>query len=183
MTVAPWTLEIDRAAEEDLSREAVARRLYVELGLPVRAFLVGMVGVAAVEDAVQETFTRAFAHDELPPAAERRPWIYGIARNVAREALRARQRSPLAPADPPDVVERGACPEATAIARQTARRVAGAIAALGEDRRAALLLRVQQGLSCDEIAIALGWTVAKVKIEVFRAREALRAAADRGRDA
>jgi DNA-directed RNA polymerase specialized sigma24 family protein len=45
-----------------------------------------------------------------------------------------------------------------------------------------LLLRVHQGLSCEDVATALGWSVAKVKIEVFRARQALRAAAFGGDD-
>lgn len=178
VTVAPFTLELDDA--DEASHDARCRALYVDLGAPVRGFLAGMVGAGGADDALQETFTRAFAQRALPPRGEVRPWLYGIARNVAREALRASRRAPLAAADPVEPPGRGPCPESAAIAREAAARVRRAMDALPEDRRAALLLRVQQGLSCDEIAAAMDWTVAKVKIEVHRARLALRSAAEGG---
>jgi len=90
------------------------------------------------------------------------------------------RRAPLAAADPVVMITGDNPRTAAAIAREAAARVRRAMDALPEDRRAALLLRVQQGLSCDEIAAAMDWTVAKVKIEVHRARLALRSAAEGG---
>jgi RNA polymerase sigma-70 factor (ECF subfamily) len=38
-----------------------------------------------------------------------------------------------------------------------------------------LLLRLDHGMSYDDIAVTMGCSLAKVKIEIFRAREVLRA--------
>jgi RNA polymerase sigma-70 factor (ECF subfamily) len=38
-----------------------------------------------------------------------------------------------------------------------------------------LLLRCDHGLAYDEIAPLMGWSLSKVKVEIFRAREVLRA--------
>jgi RNA polymerase sigma-70 factor (ECF subfamily) len=51
----------------------------------------------------------------------------------------------------------------------------GALADLSEDRRAALLMRIDHGLGYGEIAAAMGWTLQKVKNEIHRARLQLRA--------
>ena len=67
------------------------------------------------------------------------------------------------------------CPEADLLARDTARRLAAAMANLSEDRRALLLLRLDHGLGYEQIAESMGFSLAKVKVELFRAREALRA--------
>jgi RNA polymerase sigma-70 factor (ECF subfamily) len=53
--------------------------------------------------------------------------------------------------------------------------LAAALGELGEERRAALLLRIDHGLGYDEIAAQLGWPPAKVKNEIHRARLELRA--------
>lgn len=171
VTVAPWTLAL-RAADADASREE-ARALYVEHGPRIRRFLAGMLGCRhAAADATQETFTRAFASDAWPPARERAPWLFGIARNVAREHRRIELRQARPPSEE---ATRFASPEESAIAHEARASIESAIASMSEGRRAALLLRVQEGLSCESIAGILEWSVAKVKIEVFRARLALRA--------
>ncbi|HUJ27680.1 MAG TPA: sigma factor-like helix-turn-helix DNA-binding protein, partial [Myxococcales bacterium] len=50
-----------------------------------------------------------------------------------------------------------------------------ALGGLPEDRRAALLMRLDHGLGYDEIADAMGWNLQKVKNEIHRARLQLRA--------
>jgi RNA polymerase sigma-70 factor, ECF subfamily len=50
----------------------------------------------------------------------------------------------------------------------------GAIADLTEERRAALLMRIDHGLGYSEIASAMGWSLQKVKNEIHRARLQLR---------
>ena len=54
------------------------------------------------------------------------------------------------------------------------RRVVAALERLPAHRRAALLLREQEGLTYDEIAGVLGVSLAKVKVDIFRARTALK---------
>ena len=66
-------------------------------------------------------------------------------------------------------------PEATLLEREALAVVAQALSRLPEERKAALLLRLDHGLGYDEIAGAMGWSLAKVKVEIFRAREVLRA--------
>lgn len=146
----------------------------------VRRFLRGLLGSdAAADDGTQETFVRAFRRlHTLRDAACLRPWLFGIARLVAMELFRARGR--LAPSDAtPETPDRDT-PESMLLGEETARIVAFALTTLSEDRRAALLLRVDHGLAYDEIADAMGWSLAKAKIEVHRARLVLRAHLDEG---
>ncbi len=71
---------------------------------------------------------------------------------------------------------RARSPETQLLDREAVVVVTRALAQLPEDRRAALLLRLDHGLRhYDEIARAMGWSLSKVKVEIFRAREVLRA--------
>src|SRR5690606_18590751 len=105
------------------------------------------------------------------------PWLFAIARNVSLALRKARSRSGrhLAPAhEGLDAPGRGT-PESDC-RRRAALRVAGAaLERLPEERRAMLLLRLDHGLSYEDIAVTMGCWIAKVKIEIFRAREVLRA--------
>jgi RNA polymerase sigma-70 factor (ECF subfamily) len=110
--------------------------------------------------------------------------VFGIARNVSLELRKAcaRARRVLV-SDGARVACRVAdlrarSPEAQLLDREAVVVVARALEALPEDRRAALLLRFDHGLSYDEIAHAMGWSLSKAKVEVFRAREVLRATLD-----
>ncbi len=60
--------------------------------------------------------------------------------------------------------------------RERIARVNAALARLRFDHRAILLLREQDGLSCDELAAALGIAEGTVKSRLARAREAFRQA-------
>jgi RNA polymerase sigma-70 factor (ECF subfamily) len=66
-------------------------------------------------------------------------------------------------------------PDANYLGREALRVVGAALEQLPEERRAMLLLRLDHGLSYDEIAVTMGCTLSKVKVEIFRAREVLRA--------
>jgi RNA polymerase sigma-70 factor (ECF subfamily) len=157
------------------------REALVAQAAPLRAYLgAHLSDPQLVEEVAQESLTRALARlDTLREPAHVRAWLYGIARNVAGELLRARRRyRPLdadAPAtleavDPPRVDERGVD------TRRALARLPRAIDRLSGDRRRALLLRVDDELGYDEIASRLGWSLAKVKNEIHRARLDLRAA-------
>ncbi len=75
-----------------------------------------------------------------------------------------------------EVAHQGPSPETTLAARESAAVIERALAVLEPDRRAVLLMRCDHQLSHQEIAMAMGFSVAKVKVEIFRARSALRAA-------
>lgn len=144
----------------------------------IQRFLRDLLGDATLAaDATQETFVRA--HKRL--SAERIdapivPWLFGIARNVSLELRKARARgSWLATTDTvPDRPCPSGGPEEQYLGREAGRIVDAALAELPEERRAMLLLRLDHGLAYDEIAAAMGCSLAKVKIEIFRAREVLR---------
>lgn len=147
----------------------------------VRGFLRHLLGSAsAADEATQETFVRAHAALRGGAEVERlQPWLLGIARNTAREHRRAQQRD-VALAD--TVSEQGSepvaalDPEALLLGREASAVLARALDTLSEERRAALVLRADQALAYEDIALVLGWNVARVKNEIYRARLQLRAA-------
>jgi RNA polymerase sigma-70 factor (ECF subfamily) len=147
-------------------------------------FLRGMLaGRGDAADLAQEVFLRLHASGDAVPQGESvRYWLFRVARNLAlnelrrnsiRERLRAFIRPFVTSDDPHARVERG----------ELQRRVAREVARLRPDHRAALLLCEWEEMSYDQIAATLGVSVAKVKSDIFRARQALRAALTEGRSA
>ena len=133
---------------------------------------------AAADEATQETFVRAHRRlDGLRDGAKLAPWLFGIARNVALEARRRDRRRALQAVE--DVMEREIdplpTPEASILGREAEAALGGALATLSEERRAALVLRLDHDLGYDDIAQVMGWPLAKVKNEIHRARLQLRA--------
>jgi len=170
------------ASSEPQSERVEMATLYAKLAPSVHRFLRDLLGDAALAaDATQETFVRAFRrYDTLDDGRRATPWIFGIARNVSLEARRARGRARRVIVEgdgeaPASARSKSRTPEAELLDREAVRVVASALDRLSDDRRAALLLRLDHGLAYDEIAGLMGWTLAKVKVEIFRAREVLRA--------
>ena len=132
---------------------------------------------APASDATQETFVRAFrALGSLTHPARFDAWLFGIARRVSLELRRGRKvdRQRVHAVDPDSVSSGQVCPEAKLLERETMDRLEGALLALSEDRRAILLFRADHGLSHEEIANVMGWSVVKVRVEICRARAMLR---------
>jgi RNA polymerase sigma-70 factor (ECF subfamily) len=132
------------------------------------------------DDATQEVFARAHAQlNRLEDHDRFKPWILGIARNVAFEVRRVRQHEPIEENDDegtPDAVIPSPDPEALLLDRELERHFTEALGVLSPKRRAALLMRIDHGLSYEEIAHAFGWSIPTVKNEIHRARLKLRAA-------
>ncbi|MBX5484155.1 MAG: sigma-70 family RNA polymerase sigma factor [Myxococcaceae bacterium] len=150
-------------------------------------FLGDLVDDSFADEGLQECFVRAFAGmGQLREDTRLQSWLYGIARNVALEHLRARRRDRPAGArelslDSDDAqalfppTDEALSPETLLLGRETEALMTKALARLSDDRRAALLMRVDGGLSYEEIAQAMSWTIPKVKNEIHRARMQLRA--------
>jgi RNA polymerase sigma-70 factor (ECF subfamily) len=173
-------------AELSACDEASLEALYGELAPRIHRFQRDLLGDATLAtDATQETFIRAFRRvGELPPGTRLAPWVFGIARHVSLELRRARGRFRRvvigAPTAKQAEVADGSArsPEAQLLDREALTVVEGALEQLSEDRRAVLLLRLDHGLAYEDIAQLMGWSLAKVKVEIFRAREVLRGAFD-----
>jgi RNA polymerase sigma-70 factor (ECF subfamily) len=153
--------------------------LYEAHGARIHRFLRDLLGDATLaKDATQETFVRAYRKlSTLDPALTVTPWLFGIARNVSLELRKARARAGRCfvqgeNADAPN----SDSPERDVLGREALRIVRTALEQLPEERRAMLLLRLDHGLSYDDIAVTMGCSLAKVKVEIFRAREVLRGA-------
>jgi len=173
VTLAPSTTACDRATLVSM---------YGDIAPRVHRFLRDLLGDATLaSDATQETFVRAFRRvDDLPRATRLVPWVFGVARFVALEMRKARGRvrrviDDGVAADDRAIDTQARTPEDTLLDREAVAVVERALGRLPEERRAALLLRCDHGLAYDEIAPLMGWSLSKVKVEIFRAREVLRA--------
>lgn len=154
------------------------RALFDRHAPSIRRFLRDLLGDAeAADEAAQETFVRAFSHLATAQNTDRlAPWLFGIARHVFHEQLRARRSRALsAGGDLPEPVDDAPSPEALLMHREADELLSRALADLPEERRAALLLRIDHGLEYEEIRLVTGWSLAKVKNEIHRARLELRA--------
>lgn len=145
----------------------------------VRRFLGDVLrGSDKADDATQEAFARAHAQLTQSTSSIRfKPWMMGIARNVAFEAMRVRRHGEFEEQDSgiPDAVIPSPTPEQVLLDAELNTQLNAAMGALSQERRAALILRVDHGLSYEEIGAMFGWTLPTVKNEIHRARLKLRA--------
>jgi len=175
-----WEL-VERARTGDTGAfEALVRRYQG----PVVHFCRRMVGPQDAEDVAQDCFVRLYRHLwRLTPRARFSTVLFGIARNLALNALRDAARrdrgrashSPgpagveAVPQDErlrPDVVARG---------RELGGLLEQALERLSPEHREVLVLREMQGLDYDAIAKVVRCRQGTVKSRLARARESLRA--------
>ncbi|HYO77252.1 MAG TPA: RNA polymerase sigma factor [Thermoanaerobaculia bacterium] len=141
-------------------------------------FLRGMLGGRGdAADLAQDVFAKL--HTSAPPgrdAAQIRFWLFRVARNLAiNELKRWSVRDALQPLLS-SLLRSPPAPDELALRDEQRRLLMKHIAALSDDQRAALLLREWEEMTYDETAATLQVSVAKVKSDLFRARQALRAA-------
>jgi RNA polymerase sigma factor (sigma-70 family) len=134
---------------------------------------------SAADEGTQETFVRAHHRlSTLEQPGALTGWLLGIARMVFFEHLRKKRRDgPPQPSDgdgQPVQIDRAPSPEAALLAGEADRMLDGALQTLSEERRTALLMRLDHDLGYGEIASAMGWPLQKVKNEIHRARLQLR---------
>jgi RNA polymerase sigma-70 factor, ECF subfamily len=149
--------------------ETLFRRWQVPLGRHLARML---DDPAAADDLVMETFLRLHRHRERwRESTPLRPWLFTIARNLARNRLRARRLwgwLPLASA-----MHRTSPPPAAL--DQVRARVTAAFAALPPAQREACSLRLLGELSMEEIARVTSVPVGTVKSRLFHGLRRLRA--------
>jgi len=122
------------------------------------------------EDITSETFVRAWTAPEPIRMATVKGYLFTIARNLFLQGLRRRARQVELRDEHHDP---RAGPHARAEVNAELRAVLAELQKLPEVDRAALLMRAVEEMPYEEIARALGITLAAVKVKIHRARLAL----------
>ncbi len=155
--------------------------IFDRYGRAINGFIYGMVGEGGLaEELTQETFVRAYRKvGALRDAAKLSSWLYGIARNVAREALHARVTKGRSHIDLESTEAQALSgPEPTpadSLLQSELRQVIlGALDELDADKRQVFTLKAFQNKSYDEIVSITGFSLSKVKSDLHRARTQMR---------
>lgn len=156
------------------------RLIFERYSRPVISFIFDMVNDRALaEELTQETFVRAFrAIRTMRRDTKLSTWLFGIARNVARESLRARVRAAnhlhLADKAVKDLSDDKPAPVEGVLNKELNDVIRRSLAALDEDKRVVFTLKVLHQCSYEEIAGITGFSIAKLKTDLHRARVEMR---------
>ncbi|HEX8560558.1 MAG TPA: sigma-70 family RNA polymerase sigma factor [Pyrinomonadaceae bacterium] len=152
------------------------RLIFERYSRPVTGFIYNMVGERPLaEELAQDTFVRAYKNvGSLRDDAKLTVWLFGIAKNVAREALRARGRAhpkvALDDARAQQVSDDGRGPDRQLLDKELNEVIRASLARLSEDKRLVFILRVFHQRSYEEIAEITGHSLSKLKVDMHRAR-------------
>ena len=188
-------LPIERAPDPDmlLVTQAVAgdqkafELLVIKYQKRVQRLIARMVrDVDLVEDIAQETFIRAYrALAQFRGEAQFYTWLYRIAVNTAKKALLDLKRNPTVSEnffktgddDETSPTENDLTspdtPDAVLASKEIVQIINAALEALPEELRQAVTLREIEGLSYEEISLAMNCPIGTVRSRIFRAREAI----------
>jgi len=141
------------------------------------------------EDLAQETWIRVLQRGSQYNGRQRfDPWLFALARNLAIDHLRKKQKAVQTASSPndPDAMlllpTSGPSPFEAAARSEDAIRLAAQLQILSPLYREALLLRFQEDLSLAEIAQVLDAPVTTVTSRIYRGLAALRSAFEEGGD-
>ena len=156
------------------------RLIFERYSRPVISFIFDMVNDRSLaEELTQETFVRAYrAINTMRRDTKLSTWLFGIARNVARESLRARTRAnshlDIADKSVMDLSDRKPAPVEGLLSKELNDVIRRSLAALDEDKRLVFTLKVLHQCSYEEIAAITGFSIAKLKTDLHRARAEMR---------
>jgi RNA polymerase sigma-70 factor, ECF subfamily len=168
---------VARACQGD---QEAFRLIFERYSRPLISFVYDQVGNRELaEELTQETFVRAYR--SLPTMrAETKlsTWLFGIAKNVARESLRARVRDnrhvDLEDKLVLNLSDRGPVPVKQLLNKELNEVIQNSLALLDEDKRLVFTLKVFQQCSYEEIAEITGFSIPKLKTDLHRARTEMR---------
>jgi RNA polymerase sigma-70 factor (ECF subfamily) len=156
------------------------RLIFERYSRPVISFIYDQVSNRGLaEELTQETFVRAFRNLRTMRAETKlSTWLFGIARNVAREELRARNRDnhhvDLEDRLVLDLHDGKPVPVERLLGKELNELIRRSLALLDEDKRLVFTLKVFQQCSYEEIAEITGFSIAKLKTDLHRARSEMR---------
>ena len=176
-------LMLDVKAGDEASFDFLLRKYR----LPLVNFLYRMVrDTATAEDLAQEVFLRVYrARKEYSPSAKFTTWLFRIATNLALNSVRDnRYRKLETSIDTPESNQEDAVPrelparemriDEHLLEQDRVAFIRGAIDALPEKQRAAVLLHKYEEMDYAEISRILGCSESALKSLLFRAYESLR---------
>jgi RNA polymerase sigma-70 factor (ECF subfamily) len=156
------------------------RLIFERYSRPVISFIFDMVNDRALaEELTQETFVRAYrAMRTMRAETKLSTWLFGIARNVARESLRARARTgnhvDLSDKSVVDLSDNTPAPVEGLLSKELNAIIHRSLEALYYDKRLVFTLKVFHQCSYEEIAGITGFSLAKLKTDLHRARAEMR---------
>jgi RNA polymerase sigma-70 factor (ECF subfamily) len=157
----------------DAAFEAFVRR-YQDLVYGTALRLLG--SPADAEDVAQTVFLRAFQRFSQIGASPAAPgWLKTVTRHACLNHLSRYRRRWQFFADPPETAVEAESPDVRMALDERRRELEAALTRLPDHQRVPLVLFHFEEMGYQEIADALGVSLAKVKSDIFRAREALRA--------
>ncbi len=126
-------------------------------------------------DLTQQAFLQAFVHiRSFRQQAQFRTWLFRIAINQSYNYLKSKKRFG-EPVDCDEYVLVGeGSPEADLVTREDRRRLQAALARLPAKQRAVITLKVEQGLSYEEISQVLGGTTGAARVNYCQALKTLK---------
>lgn len=154
--------------------------LFLRYSRPVLSFICAMIpDRSRAEELCQETFIRAFRKfDSRSGNASISTWLFGIARNVIREAVKEKYRE-LRRVSLDDSLARnlhaGALrADQQLIAEELNDQIRDSLRILTEDQRLVFVLKLIHRLRYEEIADITGDSISKLKTDLHRARLEMR---------
>jgi RNA polymerase sigma-70 factor, ECF subfamily len=173
------------SSEELISRarsgdDEAFRLIFGRYGRPIISFIYDMVGRRDLaEELTQETFVRAYKNlKALRDDTKLSTWLFGIAKNVARESLRYKHReTDRIGFDDDRVLELSdgkQPPDRELLDKELNGVIQDALGALDEDKRLVFTLKIFQQRSYEEIAEITGFSIPKLKTDLHRARSEMR---------
>ena len=168
---------VARACQGD---QEAFRLIFERYSRPLISFIYDQVSNRELaEELTQETFVRAYRSlHTLRTETKLSTWLFGIARNVARESLRARQRSnqhvDLDDKLVLNLSDRGPVPVKQLLNKELNEVIQNSLALLDEDKRLVFTLKVFQQCTYEEIAEITGFSIPKLKTDLHRARTEMR---------
>ncbi len=164
-----------RATGDSMAFEVLVKRYE----RPLYGFIARQLGDKHhAKDVYQQTLLRILDRLDTCASPEAfRPWAFSIASNLCKNFRRAQAQrfGERAPGGVEQVASRLPDPEQSVAANETARRIAGALAALPDAQREVFVLYHFTHLSYDEVAVATGVPVGTVKSRMNAALVQLRA--------
>jgi RNA polymerase sigma-70 factor, ECF subfamily len=157
------------------SQRALVQQLFIEHVDELQGFVASLVPEPElVDDVVQETFVAVSARaDHYDPKQSFSAWLFIVARDKIRElgGKAAAEARPFAD-EVLDVL--AASRTELGVSARGLQFVDDCIAALAPQARRIIALRYQNAMKPRQVAAAIGWTAASVRVALSRARTAIR---------